>query len=667
MTFLIRSLLLLVASCALTVQAADTGWLRNAQNSHAEVRLRAAPQGDHLQLLLDIRLQPGWKTYWRSPGEGGVAPEICWQTPDVNARWSWPVPARFDVSGLTTQGYKGNVTLPIVLESAPQGTLAGTLTLSTCSDVCILTDFPFQLDLSQPASPDFARDFAQAMGQIPADSGLTDQLDASFVDGTLQIRAQRQQGWQQPELFFDYPQGSMLAAPQISVQGEMLTARVAVTDEWGEAAPDLRGKALSLVIADAGIAQQSQLTLGHQPLFSPSAGNATLWSVVLLALLGGLILNLMPCVLPVLAIKLSSLVQQQGQTQRQTRQQFLASSAGILFSFLLLALLMTVLRLSGQALGWGIQFQSSGFLLVMVLVMFLFSASLFDLLHFRLPSGLTTRLATHGGAGLAGHFGQGAFATLLATPCSAPFLGTAVAYALTAPLPQLWLLFVALGVGMSLPWLLVAALPGMARCLPRPGRWMLHLRTLLGLLMLLATLWLVTLLIPHWGSTVAILLAAILMLALTGWLIARRALPQAGLVFITVTLAGALLLLTRLSPEEESLVWQPLTEAAINQALEQDKRVFVDVTADWCITCKVNKSRVLNQPDVRAALGAEDVVLLRGDWTQPDPAIGEFLRRRDRVAIPFNQIYGPALPHGQILSPLLSRDAVISTLSEAKK
>lgn len=174
MTFLIRSLLLLVASCALSVQAADTGWLRNAQNSHAEVRLRAAPQGDHLQLLLDIRLQPGWKTYWRSPGEGGVAPEIRWQTPDVNARWSWPVPARFDVSGLTTQGYKGNVTLPIVLESAPQGTLAGTLTLSTCSDVCILTDFPFQLDLLQPASPDFARDFAQAMGQIPADSGLTD-------------------------------------------------------------------------------------------------------------------------------------------------------------------------------------------------------------------------------------------------------------------------------------------------------------------------------------------------------------------------------------------------------------------------------------------------------------------------------------------------------------
>jgi len=666
MYLLIRSLLLLLASCAMTAQAADSGWLRNAQNSHAEVRLRSASFNDKQQLLLDIRLQPGWKTYWRTPGEGGVAPEIRWQTPEVNARWFWPAPERFDVSGLTTQGYKGDITLPIELATLSSQRLAGTLTLSTCSDVCILTDFPFSLDLTRPADVNFARDYAEAMGQIPAAGGLTDRLDASFVNGELQIRAQRQDGWQKPALFFDYPPGSMLAAPSISVSGDTLSARVAVSDEWGEAAPDLRGKTLSLVVADGGIAQQSSVTIGAESLVSGGAAQ-TLWSVVLLALLGGLILNLMPCVLPVLAIKLSSLVQQQGQTQRQTRQQFLASSAGIIFSFLLLALLMTGLRLSGQALGWGIQFQSSGFLLVMVLVMFLFSASLFDLLHFRLPSGLNTKLATRGSDGLLGHFGQGAFATLLATPCSAPFLGTAVAYALTAPLSQLWLLFVALGVGMSLPWLLVAALPGMARCLPRPGRWMVYLRSVLGLFMLLATFWLVTLLIPHWGATFALMLALTLLVVLCIWLVKQQALQQAGVVLITLTLAGALFLMTRIEPEEDSLHWLPLTEAALNQALEQDKRVFIDVTADWCITCKVNKSRVLNQPDVRAALKADDVVLLRGDWTQPDAAIGEFLRRRDRVAIPFNQIYGPALPQGQILSPLLTREAVISTLSEAKK
>ena len=667
MTVLIRSLLLLLAGCVLSAQAADTGWLRNAQNSHAEVRLRAAPQAGDTRLLLDIHLEPGWKTYWRTPGEGGVAPVIAWQTPGISAQWFWPVPARFDVSGLTTQGYKGTVTLPIVLQRPPgSDTLTGTLTLSTCSDVCILTDFPFSLDLTRPPAAAFDRDFARAMGEVPPDSGLTDQLNASFVNGELQIRAVRQAGWSTPELFFDYPAGSMLAAPVISVQGNTLSARVAVTDEWGDAAPDLRGRQLSLVIGDKGLAQQSQVTIEAEPLLSGGT-RATLWSVLLLALLGGLVLNLMPCVLPVMAIKLSGLVQQQGQTRRQTRLQFLASSAGILFSFLLLALLMSALRLSGQALGWGIQFQSSGFLLLMTGVMFLFSASLFDLLHFRLPSAFNTRLATHQGNGLAGHFAQGAFATLLATPCSAPFLGTAVAYALTAPLPQLWLLFAALGIGMSVPWLLVAALPGVARWLPRPGRWMVHLRTLLGTLMLLATLWLVTLLVPHWGSGAAGLLAAALLLLLLIWLLRRRALQQAGAVAIALTVAGALFLLMRPAEDAGELRWQPLSEQAIAAALQQNRRVFVDITADWCITCKVNKSRVLNQPDVRAALSADDIVLLRGDWTQPDPAIGDFLRQRDRAAIPFNQIYGPALPQGQILSPLLSRDAVLSTLSKAKK
>lgn len=338
MHILIRSLMLLLAACAFVAQAADSGWLREAQNSHAEVRLRSAAYGKNQQLLLDIRLQPGWKTYWRTPGEGGVAPEIRWQTADVVAQWYWPTPERFAVSGLTTQGYKGDVTLPIELHNLTGSTLAGTLTLSTCSDVCILTDFPFSLDLSQPAEASFARDFAQAMGKVPAASGLTDQLSASFVNGEVQIRAQRQQGWHQPALFFDYPQGSMLAAPQISVTGPVLNARIPVTDEWGETAPDLQGKTLSLVVADGGIAQQSRIVLSAEPVLSDPGERNTLWYLLLLALAGGLLLNLMPCVLPVLAIKLSSLVQQSEQSARHTRHQFLASSAGILFSFLLLAL-----------------------------------------------------------------------------------------------------------------------------------------------------------------------------------------------------------------------------------------------------------------------------------------------------------------------------------------
>ncbi|MEF9979709.1 MAG: cytochrome c biogenesis protein CcdA, partial [Thermomonas sp.] len=198
----------------------------------------------------------------------------------------------------------------------------------------------------------------------------------------------------------------------------------------------LRGKPITLVLADNGVAQESHLVIGDAPTTENTA--LPLWQVVLMALMGGLILNLMPCVLPVLGMKLGSILLVEEKSRRQVRRQFLASVAGIWISFMALAALMTVLRMTNQALGWGIQFQNPWFIGVMVLVMLVFSASLFGLFEFRLPSTMTTTLATHGGNGLAGHFWQGAFATLLATPCSAPFLGTAVAVALTASLPTLW-------------------------------------------------------------------------------------------------------------------------------------------------------------------------------------------------------------------------------------
>lgn len=375
------------------------------------------------------------------------------------------------------------------------------------------------------------------------------------------------------------------------------------------------------MLADNGVAQESQLIVGDAPV--TESARLPLWQVVLMALMGGVILNLMPCVLPVLGMKLGSILLVEEKNRHQIRRQFLALVGGILISFMALALLMTVLRLSNQALGWGIQFQNPWFIGAMVLVMLTFSASLFGLFEFRLPSSMTTRLATYGGNGLVGHFWQGAFATLLATPCSAPFLGTAVAVALTASLPVLWGLFFALGVGMSLPWLLVALRPGLALRLPRPGRWMNGLRRLLGLMMLGSALWLATLLLPH-------------------------------------------LSFTSHSAAKESVRWQPLSEQAITDAFAQNKRVFIDVTADWCITCKVNKYNVLNTDAVQAALQQPDVVALRGDWTLPSDDITAFLKSRGQVAVPYNQIYGPGLPKGQALPTLLTRDGLLETLAKAK-
>jgi suppressor for copper-sensitivity B len=385
---------------------------------------------------------------------------------------------------------------------------------------------------------------------------------------------------------------------------------------------------------------------------------------------GGLILNVMPCVLPVLAMKLGTLMQTEHQARGQVRRQFLASVCGIVMSFLALALMMTLLRLGNQALGWGIQFQNPWFIAAMALVMVLFSASLLGLFEIRLPSSASTFLATRGGDGLAGHFWQGAFATLLATPCTAPFLGTAVSVALAAPLPLLWGIFLSMGIGMSLPWLLVVAWPGLAQRLPRPGRWMNAVRVVLGLMMLGSSLWLLSLLGVHIGTLPVITLGVVLILILllvTAWRYRWQTALRAGALAIVA--AGAVAFVTGSGGENsrrDRVNWQPLSEQAIARALAENKRVFVDVTADWCVTCKANKYNVLLRNDVQDALSAPDIVALRGDWSRPSASISQFLTTRGSAAVPFNQIYGPGLPQGHVLPALLSREAVLTTLSDAK-
>jgi len=603
--------------------AAESVWLTSPENSHAAVRIRADINGlNETRLLLDIKLEDGWKTYWRSPGEGGVAPAIRWQETTPSMQWFWPTPARFDVAGITTQGYHQQVTFPMQMTGDTQVTLKGVLTLSTCSNVCLLTDYPFTIIPTQQ-DEEFAHDYLKAMGQIPVKSGLTETMKVDYRQGELLLEAVRTGGWSNPGLYLDNLGDAVFGKPTIDVEGETLHATIPVSDSWGEEAPDISGKSLTLVLEDQGIAQESQLVVGVTSGNTTTAETLPLWQVVLMALAGGLILNLMPCVLPVLGMKLGSVLLVQHQERRMIRWQFLASVAGIITSFMALALFMTILRMSNQALGWGIQFQNPWFIGAMALVMLIFSASLFGLFEFRLSSSMTTRLATQGGQGMAGHFWQGAFATLLATPCSAPFLGTAVAVALTASYPVLWGLFLALGLGMSLPWLLIALRPELALRLPRPGPWMNRLRLFLGVMMLGSALWLASLLLPHFG-------------------------------------------LTQNRVTQENIDWQPLTEQAISQALAENKRVFVDVTADWCITCKANKYNVLNKAEIQDALQQPDVVALRGDWTLPSDEITTFLRSRGQVAIPFNQVYGPQLPEGKELPTLLSRDSVINTLDEAK-
>lgn len=655
--------------------AADSGWLQSPQNTHARVRLQAQPadgMAGETRMLLSVSLEKGWKTYWRSPGEGGIAPSVSWESEAVAGAvsWFWPTPSRFDVAGITTQGYHDNVDLPLIIRGQVPEKLVGTLTLPVCSNVCILTDFPFSLEPGAGADrEDFARQFAIAMGKVPIAQGLTDRASAGYRTGSLLISAHREQGWQNPELFIDTLDGSAFGKPVVKVDGAQLQVTLPVTDEWGDVAGDLRGKSVSVVLADSGLAQQLNLNVGALP--APAGRGAVLWQIALMALAGGFILNLMPCVLPVLGMKLGTILQVEHRDRQRVRVQFLASSAGIITSFLALALLMTVLRATNQTLGWGIQFQNPWFIGLMVTVTALFTANLLGLFEITLPSRLTTRLATQKRSGLAGHFAEGAFATLLATPCSAPFLGTAVAFALAASLPVLWGLFLMLGIGMSLPWLMIALWPGLALRLPRPGRWMLRVRMALGALMLAACLWLLSLLQNHLPERGAMVIAGVLLLILVVACARRYGLRAAAIASGAGLVAGLALFFSLswnagIHPPRDEIRWQPLSEQAIRDALAEKKVVFVDVTADWCVTCKANKYNVLLRDDVQQALTDKQVVALRGDWSLPSPSINEFLQKRGSVAVPFNQIYGPQRPDGEILSPLLTREAVLKGLKNAQ-
>ncbi len=465
--------------------AESTGWLVNDDHPPARIRFTLAGPVDHasntLAAILEVQLEGDWKTYWRSPGEGGIAPTINWQqsTNVKQVDWAWPAPEQFSLLGLQTFGYKGNTTFPLTLKLDDQEALTqlrGKVTLSSCTTICVLTDYSIQLDFnanSLQTNTEAMQAYHKAMSLVPKKIGLETGQKATVGwdknQQKLEIRL-NDTDWQQPEVIIDgEPDSSFklisLKQTESKENGKQLTAVFNGTSWLGE--PELIGKSLNITVIDG------QRALEYSGLVVPvelaDAGHSLL-SMILLALIGGLILNVMPCVLPVLGMKLSAVVAVPDLQRNQIRQQFIASALGILTSFWLLASFILILKLTGQAFGWGVQFQNPWFIGFMALVTTVFAFNMLGVFEINLPSGLQTKLATTGGDNNTGHFLQGMFATLLATPCSAPFLGTAVAFALGADVVSLFVIFTALTVGMALPWLIVAAFPQVAAFFPKPGR-----------------------------------------------------------------------------------------------------------------------------------------------------------------------------------------------------
>jgi suppressor for copper-sensitivity B len=346
------------------------------------------------------------------------------------------------------------------------------------------------------------------------------------------------------------------------------------------------------------------------------------------------------------------------------RQGFLGTAIGIVLSFVALAGATIIAKATGAAVGWGVQFQDPLFLIFLVALLVLFACNLWDVFEVPLPRGVTA-VAERGPLG---SVATGAFATLLATPCSAPFLGTALGFALAAGPLEIAAIFLALGIGMAAPYLLVAAVPALARALPRPGHWMVYLRRVLGLLLAGTALWLIAILSGELGPRPAIAVALLLGFAALALAVLRE--PVSRWILIVAAIAGALFVPSlapplRVATAETAELWQRFDPAAIGGLVRDGHVVMVDVTADWCLTCKVNERLVLDASPVRDDLAKPGIVAMRADWTRPDPTIAGYLNRFGRYGIPFNAVYGPAAPGGVPLPELLTADAVTTALAEA--
>ena len=691
-------------------------WMQGVQ---AEVRVISAftATGETettVPLGLEFQMNEGWHIYWRTPGEAGLPPELD-HGPSLNVAetaFSWPVPTRDVTYGIETFVYKDRVVLPLEVSLQNPGEpldLRGKVDFLICADVCIPDSV--EVDFSLPGgAAEIAEGEAALLNtfetRIPADNsgGVGLQVesiafeaasdpDNPLLVGYLDTRLASVFEMTAPDVFAEVPEGFSVRQPEVALSDDAMMAQLrspVFRESWAPATLDTAAAVITVADGIRGVELPSFRLLDGFSLASGSVGGSgsvgatgeglsvagplapldlsltSVLGILVLAVIGGFILNFMPCVLPVLSLKMFSVVSHGGQADARIRLSFAATALGILVSFLALALAFAGLKLAGASFGWGVQFTQPVFILVLLAVLVGFALNLFGLFEIPNIPGLGGLGANQ--RGFLGDFTSGVLATLLATPCSAPFLGTAIGFALAAPVPVLVLIFLFVGVGLALPYFAVIAFPRLAAVMPKPGRWMLRLRQVLGLALVATAVWLTGVLLKQWGVTSDLRWLAALAAGLTfaaGALFARWRTAGLGAVGAAIPLALVLSFSQQETASEEA-TFQPFSEAVLEEALAEGKTVFVDVTADWCLTCKTNKIRAINHEDVQAALGSESVISLQADWTAYDASITRYLASQGRRAIPFNAVYNPKSGTAEVLPELLSPNDVLGALARAR-
>jgi thiol:disulfide interchange protein/DsbC/DsbD-like thiol-disulfide interchange protein len=663
--------------------------------------------GTPLSVAIYFEMEEGWHNYWQNAGDSGLPTEVEWDLPEgfTAGEIQWPVPERIVAYPLVDYGYSGRIALlveitpPASLAEGSSALLAATVDWLICKEICLpaYQDVEVEIPVSSatPApDPEWVGLFATTRDALPGPvEGW--EADAEVTEDGYRLHISGSQGSEGvPEAVYFYASETNVLAhsePQrLNLTDDGLTLELSASPYAIQPSPVLKGvlvtegsggwdeggeaTALWVEAEVAGAPQAVDVMSGSMPQGTEEGGVGLIWALAF-AFLGGMLLNLMPCVFPVLSLKILGAAGQGGGNRVLIRNQGFAFGLGVVASFLLLAGLLVALRAGGAQLGWGFQLQSPLFVAAMAALFFAIGLNLMGV--FEVGASLTRlggRPGEEGGYGEA--VASGVLATIIATPCTAPFMGAAMGFALTRSVAETLLVFGFLGLGMALPYVLLSVSPGLLERLPRPGAWMETLKQLLAFPMFATVIWLVWVFGQQTGvGGATYLLSALLLVAVAGWMVGRwtRTDRRSGVVARALalgTLSLAALLVGRgggqIAPEMAITEgWQAFSQEAVERTLATRRPVFLDFTAAWCLTCQVNERLVLSSAVVMEAFEAADVALFKADWTRQDPAITAALEALGRNGVPVYALYsgGPGDPP-TLLPAILTEEIVLGALAE---
>jgi len=672
---------------------------RQLVEADALANVSAIVPGEPFLVGVRLKMQPHWHTYWKYPGDAGIPTDIKWELPEG---WrvgniQWPIPLKLEEPGdILIYGYHDEVLLIQQITPAKNVTnstvkLSAKVNWLVCEKICIPGDAIVTLSLpsaatNSPANTDlFARFQKRLPGSPAANFSASWKSDAAGL--VLNVS--------QPELakfpsveFFPSPQENVAVGhPRLESHED---ANYAFRIPLDNAKPNFKSLPGLIVFGSATDAPDRRawdISVGAEMAAanenSPSSGVVRF---LIFGFIGGFILNLMPCVLPVISLKIFGFVQQAGQSRARIFRSGLAFIAGIFAWFLGLALVLVIIKSAGGQPVWAAQFTNPYFVLFMSAVVLVFALNLFGVFEINLPQWLSRRAVAAEGSmqGDAGSFFQGVFATVLATPCTAPFLGTALGFAFTQSATVILLMFGSIALGMSAPYFLLSAQPAWLKFLPKPGAWMARVKQFMGFLLIATLLFLLSVLGAQRGVACLIWTAAfLLVLSIACWVKGAFITPLASaktrglvllLMLVLVIGSGIYFIGDKFqsaaavaNPTAPSGGWEKFTPERLASELQQGHSIFIDFTAEWCITCKFNESTVLETAAVRAAFSERQIVKLKADWTNGDPAITKLLKQFGRPGVPLYVLYPGGTAQPYVFPELLTKNIVLEKLETVNR